>query len=88
MQTKRKQKTMMYSKSEESLALADESSNLLQIPKDKTLSPVPRRVPAITEEHPEVDVLSPAKGIIRAIGLSVMLWGLIILVIYWIHLSL
>ena len=47
-----------------------------------------RRVQDLTEEHPEVDALSPAKGIIRAIGLSVILWGLIILVIYWIRLTL
>ena len=53
-----------------------------------TIYPVLRRVQDLTEEHPEVDALSPAKGIIRAIGLSVILWGLIILVIYWIRLSL
>jgi hypothetical protein len=39
-------------------------------------------------EYPEVEALSPAKGIIRAIGLSVMLWCPIIPVIYWVRLSL
>jgi hypothetical protein len=79
---------MMDPKSEESSALADESLNVLQKPKDKTRAPVLRRVQDLTEEHSEVDALSPAKGIIRAIGLSVILWGLIILVTYWIRLSL
>jgi hypothetical protein len=53
-----------------------------------TFYPVLRRVQDLTEEYPKVEALSPAKGIIRAIGLSVMLWCLIIPVIYWIRLSL
>ncbi len=85
MQTKRKHKTMSYSKSEGNLALADVSLNSLQKPKDEPPSPVLRRVQDITEEYPKVDALSPAKGIIGAIGMSIMLWCLIILVIYWIR---
>ena len=88
MQTKGNQKTMWYLKSEGNLALSDESLTVLQKPKDKTLSPALRVVQEIVEEYPEDDLLSPAKGIIGAIGLSVMLWCLITLVIYWIHLNL
>jgi hypothetical protein len=47
-----------------------------------TFSLVLRRVQDVTEEYPEVEALSPAKGIIGAIGVSVMLWWLIIPVIY------
>ena len=88
MQTKGNQKTMWYLKSEGNLALSDESLTVLQKPKDKILSPALRVVQEIAEEYAEGDLLSPAKGIIGAIGLSVMLWCLITLVIYWIHLNL
>jgi hypothetical protein len=81
---KRKPNTMSYPKSEGNLALADEGLTVLQKPEDKTLSPVPHRVQDIAEEYPDVDTLSPAVGIISGIGLSVMLWCLIVLVIYWI----
>ena len=89
MPAKRKQYTIQYTirgqQSEGSLASADESLDVLQNPKDKIRSPVPRAVPAITEEYPEGDGLSPAKGIIAGIGLSIMLWWLIILAINWIR---
>jgi len=88
MHTKRKQNTMRYQKSEGSLALADESPHLLQKPSNKRLIPILTQVPAITEEDPKDDALAPAMGIISAIGLSVMLWGLIILGIYCIGSSL
>jgi hypothetical protein len=83
-QRKRKQNTMSYLKSEGNLALADAGLTVLQKPEDKTLSPVLDRVQDITEEYPDVDTLSPAVGIIGGIGLSVLLWCLIVLVIYWI----
>ena len=38
--------------------------------------------------YPKSDHLAPAKGIFGAIGLSVMLWWLIIFVIYWVYFSL
>ena len=81
---KRKQNTMSYPKSEGNLALADEGLSVLQKPEDKTLSPVLHRVQDSTKEYPDVDTLSPAVGLIGGIGLSVMLWCLIVLVIYWI----
>ena len=85
MQTKRKRETKEYPQSEGNLALADESRGLLQKPKGKTLSPVLGVVQDITEEASKADALAPAKGIIVGIGLSIMLWCLIILVIYWIR---
>jgi hypothetical protein len=88
MHAKRKQNTMRYQQSEGNVALADENLHVLQNPKDKTLSPMLRPVPAITEEYSEGDTPSPAKGSVGVIGLWVMLWWLIILVIYWIHFSL
>lgn len=72
---------MRYLKTDGNLALDDESLTVLQRPKDKTLSPALRMVQDIAEEYPEDDVLSPAKGIICALGLSVILWGLITLVV-------
>ena len=85
MQTKRKRETKEYPQSEGNLALADESQGLFQQPKGKTLSPVLGVVQDITEEASKADALAPAKGIIVGIGLSIMLWCLIILVIYWIR---
>jgi len=79
---------MRYLKTEGNLAIDDESLPVLQKPKDKTLSPALHVVQDIAEEYPEGDVLSPAKGTIGALGLSVILWRLITLAIYWIHLNL
>jgi hypothetical protein len=81
---KQKPHTIRYPDSEGSLALADEGLTALHKPKDKTLSLVQHRVQDSTEEYIEVDALSPAMGVIGALGLSVLLWCLIILVIYWI----
>jgi hypothetical protein len=89
MHAKRKQYSIEYTirepQSKGSLASADESLDVLQNPKDKIHSTVLRAVPAITEEYTKRDGLSPAKGIIAGIGLSIMLWWLIILAINWIR---
>jgi hypothetical protein len=85
MQKKRKPETKKYPQSEGNLALADEGLGLLRKPKAKTLSPVLRVVQDITEEDSEADALGPATGIIVGIGLSSMLWCLIILVMFWIR---
>ena len=84
MRAKRKQHTQRDLQSEGNLALANNHLQILQKPKDKTLSPVLRSVPAMTEENLNVDTLAPAIGIISAFGLSVLLWGLIILGVSWI----
>jgi hypothetical protein len=84
MRAKRKQHTHRDLQYEGNLAFANDRLQILQKPKDKTLSPVLRSVPAMTEEYPENDTLAPAIGIISAFGLSTILWGLIILGISWI----
>jgi hypothetical protein len=84
MHAKQKQHTQRDLQSEGNLAVAYERLQILQKPKDKTFPPVLRPVPAMTEENLEDDTLAPAIGIISALGLSVILWGLIILGISWI----
>jgi len=84
MRAKRKQHTHRDLQSEGNLAFANDHLQILQKPKDKILSPVLRSVPAMTDEYPEDDTLAPAIGIISAFGLSVILWGLIILGVSWI----
>jgi hypothetical protein len=75
MQTKKQLETRQYPQSWGNLALADESLDLLQIPKAKTRSPRLSVVQDITEE--EVDALALTTGIINGIRLSLMLWSLI-----------
>lgn len=84
MRAKRKQHTHRDLQSEGNLAFANDRPQILQKPKEKALSPVLRLVPAMMEEYPEDDPLAPTIGIISAFGLSVILWGLIILVVSWI----
>ena len=84
MHAKQKQHTQRDLQSEGNLAGAYERLQILQKPKNKTLSPVLRPVPAMAEENLNDDTLAPAIGIISAFGLSVLLWGLIILGVSWI----
>ncbi len=84
MHAKQKQHTQSDLQSEGNLAVTYERLQILQKPKDKTFPPVPRPVPAMTEENLNDDALAPAIGIISALGLSVILWGLIILGVSWI----
>lgn len=84
MHAKQKQHTQRHLQSEGNLAVAYERLQILQKPKDKTFPSVLRPVPAMTEENLQDDTLAPAIGIISAFGLSVLLWGLIILGVSWI----
>ena len=84
MRAKQKQYTQSDLQSEGNLAVTYERLQILQKPKDKTFPPVLRPVPAMTEENLNDDTLAPAIGIISALGLSVILWGLIILGVSWI----
>ncbi|MEK7351718.1 MAG: hypothetical protein AAB177_12665, partial [Nitrospirota bacterium] len=84
MHAKQKQHTQRDLQSEGNLAVRYERQQILQKPKNKTFPPVLRPVPAMTEENLNDDTLAPAIGIISAFGLSVILWGLIILGISWI----
>jgi len=84
MRAKRKQHAHRDLQFEGNLALANDRLQILQQPIDKILSPIPRPLPAMTEENLKDDTLAPAIGIISAFGLSIILWGLIILGVYWI----
>ena len=67
------------------VALADESLGLLQTPKTKTRSPQVRLAPDRTEEESEVEALAPTIGMINGIRLSLTLWSLIVIIIYWMY---
>lgn len=83
MVAKRPQNVMRYQQLEGNLALAEERLQVRQHHKDKTDSSGLSLVPATTEEGCGGDDLSPAVGVIGAIGLSIVLWCLIGLAIYW-----
>lgn len=72
MNKKHKRKTKASPQSEGNLALADEISPPIQKPASASM-----------EGHLEKDALAPATGFLSAFGLSVILWGLIILGVYW-----
>ena len=88
MPMKPKRATRQYSQSVGSLALADESLGVLQKPEPTHLSLVLYGPQSMTEEASGVDGLAPATGIIIGVCLSMLLWYLIILVMYWIHVNL
>jgi hypothetical protein len=86
MPTKRKWPTRQYPQSEGNVALADESWVYRNNSKPATpLSPVLGVTQDMTEEASEADGLGPARGIVVGTGLSIVLWCLIVLVIYWIR---
>jgi hypothetical protein len=85
MEPKRKQKILAHPQSEGNLALIDERLTVLQKPKVKTLVPVVRGTRDVTEDNTQIDDISPAKGIIGAVGVSALLWCLIFFVIYWVR---
>ena len=84
MRAKQKEYSQRGLQSEGNLAVTYERLQILQKPKDKIFPPVLRPVQAMKEENLNDDALAPAIGIISAFGLSVILWGLIILGISWI----
>ena len=84
MATKGKGAARQYLRSEGNLALADETLGLAQHPKPKHLSPVMGVAQGMPEQLTAGDVL-PVRLIIALVGLSLMLWCLIVLTLYWIH---
>lgn len=84
MPTKGKGRARQYLQSEGNLALADESLGLAQQPKPKHLSPVK----GVPEKELTVGAVISVKMIIALVGLSLMLWCLIVLIMYWIRLRL
>lgn len=83
MQTKRKRETRKYPQSAGNLALADESRGLTSKIQSRDPLPCAGRGTGHYGKASEADALAPATGIIVGIGLSIMLWCLIILVMYW-----
>lgn len=88
MHTTRKRETKTYPQSEGNLAVADESLGVFQQHKAKTRFPVRGLAQDMAEEVSKADALAPATGIVVGIGLSIMLWCLIVLVMYWVRLHL
>lgn len=89
MHKNQKQHQLRYPQSDGNLALAGMNLHVLPKPKDKADHARLRHPERdVLVEYPENDNLAPARGIFGAIGLSVMLWWLIVFVIYWIQFSL
>ena len=88
MQAKGKRGIMRYPQSAGNLALADESLGVLQQSTAEPRSQVWRVGQDKTEEASDAYALVPPTGMIVEIGLSTMLWCLIILTMYWIHVQL
>ena len=83
--TKQKGAARQYFQSEGNLALADERLDLAQQHRRKhsfRVMGVPQNMP---EEQPTVSDVLPVRLIIALVGLSLMLWCLIVLTLYWIH---
>ena len=75
-----------YPQSVGNVALAEESLGVHQkTPKAKTRSPQVRLAPDRTEEESEVEALAPTIGMINGIRLSLTLWSLIVIIIYWMY---
>jgi hypothetical protein len=89
MHRNRKQHKLRYPQYDGNLALARRNLHVLPKHKDKADYAMLRHPEQdVLVGYPEIDNLAPARGIFGAIGLSVMLWWLIIFVIYWIYYSL
>jgi hypothetical protein len=87
MPTKGKGAARQYLQSEGNLALADESLGLAQQPKTKHLSPV-KGVAQGGPEKETVGAVFSVRMIIALVGLSLILWCLVVLIMYWIRLRL
>lgn len=88
MPTKGKGAARQYLQSEGNLAFADESLGLAQHPKPKHLSPAIDAGQGMPERHPTVGAVFTVRMIIALVGLSLMLCGLMVLIMYWIRLRL
>lgn len=88
MPTKGKGAARQYLQSEGNLALADESLGLAQRPKPKHLFPVKGMPQGEPEQELPVGAVFSVRMIIALVGLSLILWCLMLVLMYWIHLSL
>jgi hypothetical protein len=86
MHTKRKRVTKVYPRSEGNLALTVESLGVFHKPKALPLSLTLTTEGGVaqntTDEASKADSLAPAVGMIIGVGLSIVLWSLIVLVIF------
>jgi hypothetical protein len=80
MNLKHKQEIRKYPQSWDNLAVDHEVLDATQglRPRHRSLAPV--SVLNVPEEESEADSLGPAKGISLGVGLSILLWSVIILV--------
>jgi len=88
MPTKGKGAPKQYLQLEGNLALADESLGLARQPKSNHLFPVKCVAQGEPEQEITVGAVFSVRMIIALVGLSLMLWCLVVLVMYWIHLGL
>jgi len=89
MRRNRQQHILRYPQSEGNLALAGIDLHIPPKPKVNADHATLRQPEQdVLLDYPESDNLSQTRGIFGAIGLSVMMWWLIIFAIYWIHFSL
>lgn len=85
MQTNRKREPQHYLQSEGNVALADEAVSLFPTPKTPPSPHKLRLVPDILTEDPDAHTPESATEIFAAIGLSIILCQVIMLVISWIR---
>lgn len=88
MPTKREGAVRQYLQSDGNLALADETLGLVQPPRTKHLFPVKGVAQGGPAQELPVGAVFSVKMIIALVGLSLMLWCLVVLIMYWIHLGL
>ena len=85
MPMKAKKAARQYFQSEGNLAFADESLASDQRFKPKHLARVMGGSQALPEEQLTVSDVLPVRSIMALVCLSLMLWCLIVLTLYWIH---
>ena len=89
MPTKGKGAARQYLQSEGNLALSGQSLGIAQEPKTKHLSPVTGVAQSVLREQElPVGAVFSVRLILALAGLTLMLWGLTVLIMYWIRLRL
>lgn len=81
MATKGKREPQKHLQTWGNLALADESVGAPQYPKVRNLALVPVAGKDVSDEESGMDSLSAARGLSLGFGLSLVLWGAIILIL-------
>lgn len=68
---------------EGNLALAAHQHDLREDPKVQLLCLVPCQAESSEQENWDLDGLAPARGILVGLGVSLLMWGLLIALGYW-----